>query len=531
MKKNIFNIALVIGVLGFTACTDLELEDTDSVSREVTDEDFSGVSEVGSSLDNAYNSIQEHLQTQENLYALQEATSDELLIPTRGTDWGDNGVWRTLHQHTWDATHPFILNTWNNFNSSIFSLTEIIHPASNGNAQQVAEAKFLRAFSMFWIIDLYGQVPFREVNEGPDVNPSVMSRSEAFDFAMQDLEEALPDLPATEPGASTDRASQAAAHLLIAKMYLNKHIYLNSGSPAAEDMNQVVMHVDAIGESGFALQSGFFEIFEPDVDVSDTEVIFRTNYGGDTRIWSTLHYNQQTPDNTAGGWNGFSTLAEFYDLFEGDADSNEPGSGQEERRGFVPLEGSQAGEGDRDEDEDGLEDGSNIGYGFLIGQQYALNGDELNDRAGNSLVYTKELPGLVGNNERTGIRVLKYHPSDGAFPGNLIVFRYADAHLMKAEAIHRGGSSDQSALEVVNELRELRNATPLESLTDQVLLDERGRELYMEFQRRHDQIRFGTYTDTWELKETTDDYRVLFPIPATALTSNPNLEQNPGYEL
>jgi len=294
-------------------------------------------------------------------------------------------------------------------------------------------------------------------------------------------------------------------------------------------MNQVINHVDAIAEDGFALQSGFFEIFEPDVDVSDTEIIFRTNYGADTRMWSTLHYNQGTPGQPPGGWNGFSTLAEFYDLFEGDPQVNVPGSGQEERRGFVPISGSTAEAGDLDEDEDGMEDGSYIGYGFLINQQYALDGSELNDRTGNPLVYTKELPGLVGNNERTGIRLLKYHPSDGAYPGNLIVFRYADAHLMKAEAIHRGGTADESALGLVNELRELRQATPLESLTDQDLLEERGRELYMEFTRRQDQIRFGTYTDTWEFKDNTEAFRVLFPIPSTALTSNPNLEQNEGY--
>jgi len=516
MKSSILKITLAtLGILSIASCTDLELEDTDSVARESSDGGFDGVSNVESSINNAYNTIQGHLQTQENLYALQEATTDELLIPTRGTDWGDNGVWRTLHQHTWDATHPFVLNTWNNFNSSVFSLTEIIE-TSSASAAQVAEAKVLRAFSMYWIIDLYGQVPFRGVNEGPDVSPMVMSRTEAFEFAIQDLEDALPDLPSNGPGADTNRASRALANFLLAKMHLNKHIYFGTGSAAPEDMTQVVNYVDAIAEDGFALQSGFFEIFEPDVDVADTEIIFRTNYGADTRIWATLHYNQATEDNSAGGWNGFTTLAEFYDLFEGDSQVNEPGSGQEERRGFVPTSGSG-------------ETGSNIGYGFLINQQYAMDGSELNDRTGNPLVYTKELPALVGNNERTGIRVLKYHPSDGAFPGNLIVFRYADAHLMKAEAIHRGGTSGDSALDLVNELRELREASPLGSLTDEEMLAERGRELYMEFTRRQDQIRFGTYTDTWSFKENTEDFRVLFPIPATALTSNPNLEQNEGY--
>src|SRR5690606_27884379 len=267
VMKNKFTILLLFAGFGLIySCTDLELEPTDSVFREpVESGEFPGVADVAASLTNAYNSIQSHLQTQESLYALQEATSDELLIPTRGTDWGDNGVWRTLHQHTWNSSHHFILNTWNNFNSSIFGATEIIE-TSSASPQQVAEAKFIRAFSMFWIIDLFGQVPFRGVNEGPDVNPIVMSREEAFNFAVQDLQEALPNLPSTGPGAGTDRASKAAAHLLLAKLYLNKHVYLGSGTAAPADMDQVISHVDAIAAEGFALQSGFFEIFEPSVD-------------------------------------------------------------------------------------------------------------------------------------------------------------------------------------------------------------------------------------------------------------------------
>jgi hypothetical protein len=61
------------------------------------------------------------------------------------------------------------------------------------------------------------------------------------------------------------------------------------------------------------------------------------------------------------------------------------------------------------------------------------------------------------------------------------------------------------------------------------ILDERGRELYIEGWRRNDQIRFGTFTQPFALKESTEEFRILFPIPANALSSNPNLVQNPGY--
>ncbi len=103
--------------------------------------------------------------------------------------------------------------------------------------------------------------------------------------------------------------------------------------------------------------------------------------------WTALQ--STPPDQLDGGWNGFSTLAEFYDLFEGAPNSNYVGDGQEERRGWVP-DATNA-------DETNL----GFGYGFLIGQQYSVDGEALKDRAANPLVFTKELPGLVGNNERT----------------------------------------------------------------------------------------------------------------------------------
>jgi hypothetical protein len=61
------------------------------------------------------------------------------------------------------------------------------------------------------------------------------------------------------------------------------------------------------------------------------------------------------------------------------------------------------------------------------------------------------------------------------------------------------------------------------------MLDERGRELYWEGIRRIDQVRFGTFDDTWQDKNVTEAFRVLFPSPQQALDSNPNLKQNEGY--
>ncbi|MGK7394766.1 MAG: RagB/SusD family nutrient uptake outer membrane protein [Candidatus Cyclobacteriaceae bacterium M3_2C_046] len=510
MKRlNLFKYLFLTGIVltAFNACTDLEVEEKDSLVIETESGEFGGV-DPSSSLASAYTDLR-GFGDQANWYALAEVTSDELLVPTRGTDWGDNGIWRTLHQHSWDPTHQYILNTWNNLNSNVFRLNQLLHPLSGANQTQAAEGKFLRAFNMFWLLDMFGKLPFREADQGVDVDPTVLTSQEAFDFILKDLQEALPDLPQVGPGTETIGASKAAAHFLLAKLYLNKHVYLGT-TPEPEDMNQVIDHVNAITEDGFEIQDGYFEIFTPD---PDSETILWTDASWGNRIWNGLHYFQNAPDNTGGGWNGFSTTADFYALFEGNPDDNTPAGNQEERRGYVPTDGDHLG----------------IGYGFLVGQQYDEEGNPLNDRAGNPLVYTKEFPGLAGNNERTGIRVIKYHPENGAFTNHYIFFRYADAFLMKIEAILRGGSSDDDPLELINELREIRKASPLTSVDLGDILDERGRELYIEGWRRNDQIRFGTFTETWDMKDIAEPHRVLFPIPDLAIATNPNLEQNPGY--
>ena len=513
-KKFLTNLGFltILSALFAVSCTNLEIDETDSVFPTGGDEPV-GVP-MPQSLTQLYNDVYGQLGNQENEYALMEVSTDELLVPTRGTDWGDNGIWRTLHAHTWTAAHLFVLRAWNNQNQNVFRATEIIDSRTTKTPQEEAEARFLRAYSMFNVMDLYGQVPFREVDEGPEINPRVLTRAEAFDFIVNDLTTAMPNLPSRGPSTETNLASKATANFLLAKLYLNAHIYKGTGTPDPADMQAVIDAVDAIEADGYGLASGYFDIFKEDVD---TETIWwlRTSIGN--RIWNGLHYNMVSPDNQGGGWNGFSTLAEFYDLFEGDPTDNTVGSGQEERRGFVP-DASNA-------------DASNlgIGYGFLIGQQYDVNGNPLEDRAANPLAFTKELPGLVGNNERTGIRVIKYHPVNGAQTPHQIIFRYSDALLMKAEAQFR---SSGDALALVNQLRGVRGVAALGSLTEQDLIDERGRELYIEYWRRNDLIRFGQFTKDWEFKEPSsvgDTNRNLFPIPSNALLSNPNLTQNPGY--
>ena len=507
-------LALVI-LFGITSCTNLEIEGTDSLIQETPD--FQGVEDPASTLTAVYQSTYGMLGDQANFFALNEVTTDETLVPTRGTDWGDNGQWRQLHDHTMRQDHAFLITTWNQLNGNAFRATEIIDPLSGASSEVIAQAKFLRAFNMFFVLDFWGIAPFRNATDASSFIPIVMDAATTYDFILTDLNDAIAGLPTVGPSDETSRANKAAANYLKAKLILNGERYTGS----APNYQEVISAVDAIAADGFGLQAGYFDLFNPSVD---TETIWFANesLGVGNRIWNGMHYSINSPDNEGGGWNGFSTLSEFYDTFEGASNTNNVGDGQEERRGWVP-----------DASNANNTDNYGIGYGFLVGQQYNADGSKLEDRVGNDLVFTRE-QSFTNSNEASGIRIIKYHPNDGAgnsasFRSHEIIFRYADAHLMKAEAMMRSGGD---ATAMVNTLRVLRGATSLGSVSEAEMLDERGRELYYELWRRNDMLRFDQYTRDWEFKDPStvgDANKNLFPIPLAALVSNPNLTQNPGY--
>jgi starch-binding outer membrane protein, SusD/RagB family len=542
MKGGLKFSAAVLGIL-FCSCS-LDIKETDSLITKGESSVFNGVEKPSASVDNLYNNLSSgnpsQMNTQEELYAMSEVTTDEQIVPTRGTDWGDNGVWRTLHTHTWGPTHRDVVNLWNNKNGAVLRATEIIDPLSKATAEDIAHAKFMRAYNMWLILDAYGQVPFRNPTDGPDVTPKVMTRQEAYDFVVKDLTEAIEALPAGSPTAENKtRAVKATARFLLARVKLNAKVY--KGAYGANDLQDVINLVDAIQAGGYALVGNYFDIFKGP-SYTNTDVIWALSTGVDNKMWNSLHYNQGHSGNTGGGWNGFTTLAEFYDKFQGPTNTNSIGSGQEERRGYTHTSQTTNAEN------------GGFGFGFQVGQMYGWryldakgnlspkkteeNGQvvdavgrlaTLTNRTGEPLVFTKELPGLVGNNEITGIRLLKYSPANGNNPSGTVIFRFADAHLMRAEAMLRSGNAG-NALVQVNQLRALRqNTPPLPSLNEQVLLDERGRELYLEYVRRIDMIRFGVFKSAWQFKEAGDGHTDLFPIPASALLSNPSLVQNPGY--
>ncbi|HTE00639.1 MAG TPA: RagB/SusD family nutrient uptake outer membrane protein [Mucilaginibacter sp.] len=453
-----------------------------------------------------------------NTYALQEQSTDEMMGPTRGTDWGDFGTWRKLHTHTWTPAHGQVNDTWDQLNIGVFRASQVIARATD--AQIKAEASFLRAYFMFQIVDLYGQAPYRDPAAPNSDIPIVYNRADATAFIIKDLE-----LAETTLGASPNigKASKAAAQALLAKVYLNKAVYTSAtvGGPftfVKADMDKVIEYANKITAAGFTLEptGKYFQDFAWDNSEQSHGNIFGI-YNTPTLVpgsaknrWKMgLHYNQ-TPD----GWNGFTSLADFYKSFEA----------TDERRGVAYP---------------GLTDKVGLRAGFAIGQQFGPGGVALKQRSGKPLIFTEEV-NLNFSTEAQGIRVFKYFPhpnadgtvTDSGEDNDYVFLRYADVLLMKAEAIMRGGTdlSGQTALQIVNSIRTPRGATALGSVDATVMLAERGRELYWEGWRRNDLIRFEKFNDPVDQRPLrTDKTKTLYPIPQRAVDTNPNLKQNAGY--
>jgi len=473
-----------------------------------------------------YGSLEYTFTGYEEIFGLSDVTTDEAIVPTRGNNWDDNGQWRVLHQHKWDPSHYIIGKCFKSLGGVVFAATDMLQ--YNPTAQQTAEARFLRAWAMYWLLDLYDQVPYRQPKENLIQPARVLKGLVALDSIISEINEVLPDLPDVPPVGNVSKANKYAAKVLLMKCYLNKGVYANRTNPTfdPEDMSKVISLADEIINSGnFSFSEKYFDNFSPVNGTKIKENIFTQLSSADgtyllASAWlSTYHYSQ-------GGWNGYTTLSEFYNKFE---------LADNRREAVYSYPGAP------------LNPGNRVNVGFLVGQQYNLNTDDPLREPSYPVVFTPPVENIIrdANLNMPGIRAIKYPPDylhffpDFGPPTNEFVhFRLPDVLLMKAEAILRHGTATNTggyggtALEIVNAIRTdpSRNATPLTSINLHVLLEERGRELWWENWRRQDMIRFGEYLEPFEQKEDQSGTKyLLFPIPYEQLAVNPNLVQNDGY--
>ena len=591
-------IALLIIISSFIACTNLEEQYLDeALGSELTgslnenfSEDGDPEGSIASAINPVYASLASVFTAQDGIFALQQNSTDETMLPTRGTDWDDGGVWRVLHTHQWDKNHRIISAAWNTLNQGVaraYTALDILDLLTNTFSTEVtetttttmvesdtiaisydttyttvdtlsgdgfsrdttytmtyqtedttittetsitksfgsedllknarAEVRTLRAWYMFHLMDLFGQVPYSDEND----ESKVYTRPEAYAFITSELEAVIPDLGAKDE-LDYGKINKSTARAIAAKVYLNAGVYDGTGDFSSENMDKVIAHADEIANT-YSIASDYFSIFavdnsenpttEPLLVVENDNTINRGP--SQSRTMMTLHYNQKLGRADFEPWNGFVAVADFYNKWGEDGD-NSNGITTTDVRYYDDRTKSDMG----------------VNLGILVGQQFNPDGSEEMDRNGNPLVFTVDPP-HTGATETDGVRVLKYTPDNESPAGDLsngdfILLRYSDVLLMKAEALFRKGNS-AGALIDINTLREVRKADPLSAVTLDAILDERSFELYWEGHRRNDLIRFNKFTDVWDEKPQTDASKNLFPIPQSAIDVNPLLKQNEGY--
>jgi hypothetical protein len=458
-------------------------------------------------------------------YNLSEITTDELIVPTRGNDWFDNGRWLEIHRQQWAPLSASALDdingTWNTLFAGVAKanqMLDIVEKSSTPTkAQTTAELRGLRAWYYFMLMDFFGGVPLATTPEL--AAHERVSRDSIFRFVETELKAAATGLPARWPGEYRGRMTKGAANAMLASLYLNAQVYtatitgtaVTLGAARWADADTAAQRVINSGEYSLALD--WKKNFSVDNHDSPEHIFWIAESSapslGMSLAMRGLHYNMLAPEP----WNGFATLAETYRAFDPNDD----------RRSI-----------------------------FLVGgpQKSYNSGAFVTDRQKVPLVFTDTINNAEKAAENEGARLMKFPPLPGAsngdsHPNNFPFFRLAEMYLIRAEALNEQGRTAEAVVEA-NRVRTTHfpaaNPSPMlvqtQAQVRQAILNERLFELAGEAKRRQDLIRNGTFTAARRMcsaqlpaciKAAQPAYKILFPIPQTQIESNPLLKQNPGY--
>ena len=392
----------------------------------------------------------------------------------------------------------------NECNKRIYALEDLENTQA---LPYIAELKGLRALYYYWLMDLYGNIVWITDFEQDLSDVTNTLRGEVYNSIHQELDQVMDQLSTDQGGIMYGRINRNTALMIKAKLYLNSAVY--TGSPAYEGLMSTC---DEILNSGdFRLEDDYFDVFKTENERS-SEIIFSIPFEGYQLSGFNLHMmtlhpeSQKTYNLLSQPWNGWCAVEEFFQSYEA----------QDKRRGSGAYPGS-----------------------FIYGPQYATDGGMLtdefaepNDPDGPSLVFTTVVTSIDSALRQDGARIGKFEVAIGATPdlsNDFPVFRYADVLLMKAEGLLQTGK-EAEARALVNQVRVRSGLNLLDVLTEDELLAERGRELFVEMHRRSDLIRLGKFNDTWWEKDESESCKNIFPIPYDGISaSGPRLIQNECY--
>lgn len=441
---------------------------------------------------------------------LQELTTDVMTCC-----WND-GTLFDLHNLCWNSSNEFVFSMYMRIFFQISQCNEFIRRSKateiSGYLMKdhyIAEARALRLLSYYHAIDMFGNVPFAtEENSVGSEGPKQISRADLFDWMVEECNDLLDGDGLSQPGCNGyGRADKGLVYMILAKLYLNAEIW--KGTAMYEECAKVCDEM----MPWYNLHENYKDLFCADNHLCTSnltflgdEIIFVAPQDGDQLrsygstnflIFASTFSVTGKPEKTmdvaqvgiSSGWSGLSLTGTFTSKFE-----------EKDARAMF-FKG-----------------------GF---NQYI---DALRDADGASEGW-KSMKFSNLNHDGTAAKAQGFVDTD--FP----VFRFADVLLMYAECAARNAANASDGQKYFDEVRARAGLDHLALTLDNVI-DERGRELYMEGFRRQDLIRFGLFTTDkylWEFKggaldgTAVNDKFNLFSIPSADLNSNGNLKQNPGY--
>lgn len=555
MKRYRF-LFLLLAALSMTSCLDEHPKDQldeDAIYGSASDIYINAVASLYNYIGGANES--EGIQgTCRGIYDYNTLTTDEAMIPIRGGDWYDGGLWNAMYQHRWSADDQSLYDTWKYLYKVIVLANKSLDIISNKSAllsaaqqeEYRAEIRAVRAMFYYYAMDMFGRVPL-VLSSAEQLHSSLFQgqtdRSSIFQFVFQELQQVLPSLPdqhSNKEGNYYGRITQPVVNFLLAKLALNAEIYMyddwtqgyasrpkGSGihfSVPASDASlrngdkvdcrklnaweTCIYYCDKLAEEGYVLESDDSFNFSTHNETSK-ENIFTIPM--DKNIYTNqFHYLFRSYHYTHGGALGW-------------------GSENGTCATISTMKANHYGEADED---------ARCKMNFVAGVVKVDDHELLMDN-GKPLEYQPfEVAQNLTNSKfvkTAGARMAKYEVDrtsymDGKLQSNdIVLFRYADALLMKAEAKVRNGENGDEEL---NRIR-ARVGMPYRKATLDNILEERLLELVWEGWRRQDLIRFGKFTGAYDLRTPlqgeSSGYTTVFPIPQKCIDLNSELVQNKGY--
>lgn len=482
------------------------------------------------------------------VFNLQELMTDEILWAWQD----DEGIAAITHMN-WDKSNARV--NWA-YQRLIFDITLynqfISEQTGKMSEDKIAEVRFLRALNYYYFLDLYRKAPFKETfDSNLPIEKSGKDLYEWLDNELTTIEPMMAEVGAYNNSENFGRADRGAAYALHARLALNSAVYTDG---QVKDYQKAIDYCDKIinskkydlsrkAKNGY---SGYQQLFMGDNDYNPEarqEIIFAVRqdglktrqYGGSTYLVAACTKAGMPSASTADPWKCIFAREDLVKKFFPNKD--------------IPMATTDDVLTDATKDQIIAKDNEKgIGTDAVIakakddrallymgvggcesGKVRTLNpGDAITDPLNGAAIVK------WSNFHADGTAQHDQNFSDTDIP----LFRLAEIYLTRAEAKFRLNGSQEGLADIQLVQDRAHRDLKATSVDEQTLIDEWGREFFMEGRRRSDLVRFGLFTGSkylWSFKggvpngSGIESHFDIYPIPGNETKNNPNMTQNPKY--